>query len=71
MREFFGMGAAKKAAPAPKTTDRPNIDIFMIQLIRHYAPLVAIDKMDWQKAFKNKDDGKKYRVVITLEEIKE
>lgn len=65
-RDFFG---CRPKEEKPKTTDRPNIKMFMYQLLNQYHNVSSIDAITWQRVFAMRKTGKHYRITITMEEI--
>lgn len=66
---FFNGRKAQMKKPVPATTDKPNMKMFMFQILNCYADLVRRDcPMEWEKTFKSRADGKAYKITVTLEE---
>jgi len=61
----------RPAEPEREVVEKPILDIkaFMLALMRQYSGLADQDGLRWQKAFRNKETGKQYRVSVSLCEI--
>jgi hypothetical protein len=66
--KLFGLDEKAAAPVKPTTTDKPDIKLFMLQMINAYAQLATADSMQWEKSFRNKENGKQYTVTIQLRE---
>lgn len=66
---FFNGRRPKEPKPSdPKTTDAPNIKLFMMQLINAYVQWLDAEGMRWQKTYRHRENGKQYTITIILEE---
>lgn len=68
--KLFGSSASDKpkVAKPPKSTDTPDIRLFMFQLLNSYVRLVNADGMRWSKKLRNKENGKVYSIKIEIME---
>lgn len=65
-RSVFGEDFQPKTIIMAETTkDKPNMDMFMLQLLNHFADFCN-NEMVWEKCFKHKADGQHYRITIRL-----
>ena len=63
----FGKGFERQEKPpAPKTTDKPDVKLFMLQILNSYGELTDKDGMRWTKAYRHKQNGKTYRVNVEI-----